>query len=226
MGVAKGRQKTLLKKRNILFDLDGTLTDPMVGITKSVHYALAHFGIEVAALEELTPFIGPPLKGSFQHFYGFSEEDAETALQKYREYFSKTGLFENQVYEGIPSLLKALKEQNFRLYVATSKPTVYATQILEHFQLAKYFDFIGGSLLSGERVEKKDVIDYVLKEKQIDPENAIMVGDRSFDVTAGRAAGLTTIGVLYGYGDRNELTCAGAAYLAETVEDLKTLLLS
>ncbi len=213
------------KKTDILFDLDGTLTDPMIGITKSVRYALAHFGIEVATLEELTPFIGPPLKGSFQKFYGFSEEDAETALQKYREYFSKTGLFENQVYEGIEALLKALKSQNMRLFVATSKPTVYAKQILEHFHLAEYFDFIGGSELSGERVEKKDVIEYVLKEKNIKRENAVMVGDRCFDIAAGKEAGLTAIGVLYGYGDKKELTDASADALAETVEDLKNLLI-
>lgn len=213
------------KKTDILFDLDGTLTDPMIGITKSVRYALTHFDIEVATLEELTPFIGPPLKGSFQKFYGFSEEDAETALQKYREYFSKTGLFENQVYEGIEAMLCALKAHNMRLFVATSKPTVYAKQILEHFHLAEYFDFIGGSELSGERVEKKDVIEYVLKEKNIEPENAIMVGDRCFDVAAGKEAGLATIGVLYGYGDVKELTDAGADALAETVEDLKNLLI-
>ncbi len=213
------------KKRDILFDLDGTLTDPMIGITKSVRYALAHFGVEVSSLEELTPFIGPPLKGSFQKFYGFSEEDAETALSKYREYFSKTGLFENQVYEGIPALLKALKEQNKHLYVATSKPTVFATQILEHFKLSEYFDFIGGSELSGERVEKKDVIEYVLKEKNIKCENAVMVGDRCFDITAGKESGLAAIGVLYGYGDEKELTDSGADALAETVEDLKNLLI-
>lgn len=211
------------KKTAILFDLDGTLTDPMTGITKSVRYALAYFGIEVATLEELTPFIGPPLKGSFQKFYGFSEEDAETALSKYREYFSKTGLFENQVYEGIPALLKALKAQNKRLYVATSKPTVFATQILEHFNLAEYFDFIGGSELSGERVEKSDVIDFVLRENNIAKETAVMIGDRCFDVDAGKEAGLTTIGVLYGYGDKEELK--DATYIAETVEELKKLLI-
>lgn len=210
-------------KRNILFDLDGTLTDPMIGITKSVRYALSHFGIEVPSLEELTPFIGPPLKGSFQKFYGFSEKDAETALAKYREYFSKTGLFENQVYEGIPSLLKELKSQGAVLYLATSKPTIYATQILEHFNLLAYFDFIGGSELSGERVEKADVIDYVLTENNLSRDSAIMVGDRCFDVVAGTEAGLATIGVLYGYGDIEELK--DATYLAETVEDLKKLLL-
>lgn len=210
-------------KRNILFDLDGTLTDPMIGITKSVRYALSHFGIDVPTLEQLTPFIGPPLKGSFQKFYGFSEADAETALAKYREYFSKTGLYENEVYDGIPSLLKELKSRGAALYLATSKPTIYATQILEHFNLSVYFDFIGGSELSGERVEKSDVIDFVLRENNIAKETAVMVGDRCFDVNAGKEAGLTTIGVLYGYGDKEELK--DATYIAETVEELKNLLI-
>lgn len=209
-------------KRNILFDLDGTLTDPMIGITTSVRYALSHFGIDVPTLEQLTPFIGPPLKGSFQKFYGFSEADAETALAKYREYFSKTGLYENEVYDGIPSLLKELKSQGVALYLATSKPTIYATQILEHFNLSVYFDFIGGSELSGERVEKSDVIDFVLRENNIAKETAVMVGDRCFDVNAGKEAGLTTIGVLYGYGDKEELK--DATYIAETVEELKKIL--
>ncbi len=213
------------KKRNILFDLDGTLTDPMLGITKSVRYALHAFDIHVESLESLTPFIGPPLKGSFQKFYDMSEEDAERALQKYREYFSKTGIFENQVYSGIPAMLSALKAEGFRLFLATSKPEIYANQILEHFNLSTYFDFVGGSLLSGERVEKTDVITYVLKENQIEKETAVMVGDRSFDVAAGRELGLTTIGVLYGYGDESELTEAGADILAASVAELTELLL-
>ena len=213
------------KKRTILFDLDGTLTDPMLGITKSVRYALSHFGIVVSSLEKLTPFIGPPLKGSFEKFYGFSEKDAEVALQKYREYFAETGIFENKVYEGIPDLLSGLKRQNKRLFLATSKPTVYAKKILEHFALAEYFDFVGGSLLSGERVEKLDVIHYVIAENNLDKNDAVMVGDRCFDIAAGKEAGLSTIGVLYGYGDKKELTDSGADVLCETVYDLEKLLL-
>ncbi len=211
-------------KRNILFDLDGTLTDPMLGITKSVRYALAHFGISVATLQELTPFIGPPLKGSFQKFYGFSEAEAELALQKYREYFAETGMFENEVYEGIPALLSLLKQQNKHLFVATSKPEIYAKKILDHFHLSEYFTFVGGSLLSGERVEKTDVIHYVLSENSIDKNDAIMVGDRCFDITAAKAAGLSSIGVLYGYGDYKELADAGADVLCNTVEELKNIL--
>lgn len=213
------------KKRDILFDLDGTLTDPMLGITKSVRYALEHFGIEVPSLEVLIPFIGPPFKASFQKYYGFSPEKADAAILKSREYFSETGMYENQVYDGIPEMLAQLKQQNNRLYLATSKPEPFAIKILEYFGLSQYFDFVGGALLSGERVEKLDVIEYVLTQNKIERENAIMVGDRCFDVAAGREAGLLTIGVLYGYGDEKELTDAGAHMIAKTVEELKSFLI-
>ncbi|MGN1060066.1 MAG: HAD-IA family hydrolase [Clostridia bacterium] len=198
----------------------------MVGITKSVQYALRSFGILENSLEKLTQFIGLPLTDSFREFYGFSEAQALEALQQYRAYFSKTGIFENQVYEGIPALLAALKAQNRRVYLATSKPTVYAQRILEHFHLIGYVDFTGGSELSGERVEKQDVIEYVLQENGIQRENAVMVGDRKFDIEGGRAAGISTIGVLYGYGSREELTDAGADRLAATVPALSELLLT
>ena len=213
------------KIRNILFDLDGTLTDPMIGITKSVRHALNYFGIEVESLEELIPFIGPPLKKSFENFYGLSEADADKAVEVYREYFSVTGLFENKVYEGIPELLAALKAENKRLFVATSKPTVFAKQILEHFGLAPYFEDICGSFLSGERVEKIDVIRHVLDEHKLSPEETVMVGDRRFDVDSAKALGLLTIGVLYGYGSREEIEKAAPDKIATTVSDLQALLL-
>lgn len=213
------------KMTEILFDLDGTLTDPMEGITKSVRYALNRFGIEAESLNRLIPFIGPPLKSSFQKFYGFSEENAEKAVEIYREYFSVTGIFENRVYEGIPALLAALKAQNKRIFLATSKPTVFAKQILEHFKLTNYFDDICGSLLSGERVEKTDVIEFAIKENQIQRESAVMIGDRCFDIDGGKAAGLKTIGVLYGYGDEEEIKKADPDKIALSVSDLSALLL-
>ncbi len=213
------------KIQNLLFDLDGTLTDPMIGITKSVRYALNHFGIEVKTLEELIPFIGPPLKKSFENFYGFTESDAEKAVEIYREYFSTTGLFENKVYEGIPALLASLKAENKRLFVATSKPTVFAKQILEHFSLSEYFEDICGSFLSGERVEKEDVIRHVLTEYHLEPKDAVMVGDRRFDIDSGKALGLKTVGVLYGYGSEEEIKKAAPDKIANTVCDLSALLL-
>ena len=216
--------QNLQTKTDILFDLDGTLTDPMVGITKSVQYALRFFGIQENSLEKLTPFIGPPLKGSFQRFYGFSEEQAEEALKKYREYFSEMGILENKVYEGIPALLENLKLAGKRVHLATSKPEIYATRILKHFDLMSYFDFVGGSLLDGGRVEKPEVIRYVLEEQGIEKEKAVMIGDRRFDIEGGRANGIFTVGVLYGYGSREELTEAGADVLAMTVSELQEIL--
>lgn len=212
------------KKTDILFDLDGTLTDPMQGITKSVRYALRHFGIEPESLESLTKFIGPPLKGSFEEFYGFSEDKAELALAKYREYFSVTGIFENEVYPGIAQMLKTLQEKGKHLYLASSKPLVFAERILKHFDLDRYFDYVGGSMLDGRRVEKQEVIEHVLQEKGIVPQNAVMVGDRRFDIEGAHASNLAAIGVLYGYGDREELTAAGADALAADVAELSQML--
>ena len=142
-------------KQYLLFDLDGTLTDPMVGITSSVQYALEKFGIHVRYLKELIPFIGPPLAESFQKFYGFSKEDAEKAIQYYREYYAPKGIFENEVYEGIPEMLAHLTEAGFTLLVATSKPTVFARKVLKHFGMEDYFSFVGGSELDGSRTKRQ-----------------------------------------------------------------------
>lgn len=214
-----------MKKDYIIFDLDGTLTDPMVGITKSVQYALRSYGIEVDDLETLCPFIGPPLKDSFMKYYGFSPEQASEAIGRYREYFTDTGLYENVEYSGIQELLSELKAHGKHLFVATSKPEVFAKQILEYFQLSEYFDFIGGASMDEVRVRKGDVIKYVLYENPlIEPSEAIMVGDREHDVLGAKEAGIESIGVLYGYGDREELELAGADYVAATIEELAELI--
>ncbi len=212
------------KKRNILFDLDGTLTDPKEGITKSVCYALERFGIQVENPDSLVPFIGPPLKKSFEEFYGFSSDEADRAISFYREYFAEYGLFENAVYEGIPALLSALKNQGKRIFLATSKPTIYAGQILEHFELSSFFDGVCGSELSGERVEKTEVIAHTLKTFEIAPETAVMIGDRRFDIESGNALGLSTIGVLYGHGSQKEIETAKPDVIAETVKDVEKIL--
>lgn len=214
-----------MNKDYILFDLDGTLTDPMEGITKSVQYALRAYGIEVTELKALCPFIGPPLKDSFMDLYGFTPVQALEAIKKYREYFSVTGLYQNKEYEGIKELLGQLKAEGKHLLVATSKPEVFARQILEHFHMTEYFEFIGGASLDETRVRKGDVIKYVLEKNQItETKRAIMVGDREHDVMGAREAGLDCIGVLYGYGDRKELEQAGAKYVVDTVEELIGLL--
>jgi len=209
----------------ILFDLDGTLTDPQEGITKSVAYALRHYGIEPPPLEELFPFIGPPLADSFMEFYGFDKEKAAEAVWVYREYFMVTGKYENLVYEGIEGLLQSLSAAGVKLAVATSKPEVLAIDILEHFGLAKYFDIIRGSMMDGTRVKKHEVIRAVLDEFQPqDMSEIIMIGDRKFDVEGAREFGMDCIGVLFGYGSREELEEAGAKHIAEDVASLHELL--
>lgn len=205
----------------ILFDLDGTLTDPGEGITNSVAYALEKWNIHVENRTELYPFIGPPLKDSFMDFYSFSEEQAEQAVACYREYFQNRGIFENVVYEGVEEMLKTLKASGRKIILATSKPEEFAVRILEHFHLAAYFDFIGGASMDGTRVKKTDVISYALKEGKVtDLSGAVMIGDRKHDILGAVQAGLDSIGVLYGYGDEAELREAGALYLAERVEDI------
>lgn len=219
------------QKTHILFDLDGTLTDPKEGITKSVRYALGHFGIQVDDLDSLCPFIGPPLTDSYKKYFGFSDEQAWQGVLVYREYFSRQGWYENKEYPGIREMLKALKAAGKILLVATSKPEEFAVRILEHFKLAEYFDFIGGADMEETRSRKGDVIRYVLEEcglgcGQEAASKAVMVGDREHDVLGARECGLTCIGVLYGYGSRKELEDCKAAHVAGTIKDLEALLLS
>lgn len=216
-----------MKKEHLLFDLDGTLTDPKVGITKSVSHALSSFGIQVEDLDVLCRFIGPPLRDSFMEFYGFSEEQAAKAQAVYREYFSDRGIFENRVYDGMEEALKELKAQGRKLYVASSKPEEFVRKILMHFRLDSYFTYMGGSDFEGVRADKAAVIRYVLEENRIfDLSGAVMIGDRKHDVLGARETGLLSVGVLYGYGDAGELSGAGANYLAESVPELCRLLKS
>ncbi len=196
----------------------------MVGITSSVQYALEKFGVRVRYLKELIPFIGPPLAESFQKFYGFSKEDAERAIQYYREYYAPKGIFENEVYEGISEMLAHLTEAGFTLLVATSKPTVFAKKVLKHFGMEEYFSFVGGSELDGSRTKKAEVISYILKICGIRAKEAIMIGDRRHDIEGGKACGLESVGVLYGYGTEQELTEAGADHIIRTVAELEDYL--
>ena len=201
---------------NILFDLDGTLTDPAIGITNSVMYALKKFGIEVADRRELFKFIGPPLEDSFIDYYGLSPKEASAAVGYYREYFREKGIFQNQVYPDIEELLKALADANKTLLVATSKPQVFAVKILKHFALSDYFTFVAGSELNGTRVIKAEVIEYALLKGNIsDKPRTIMVGDRKHDVVGAKKVGIKSIGVSFGYGGRAELELAGADYIVD-----------
>ena len=207
--------------RYCLFDLDGTLTDPGIGITNSVMYALDKFGIHVSDRAELLSFIGPPLGESFRRQFGFSEEQAQKAVEYYREYFRPKGIFENSVYEGIPELLKKLRERNITVALATSKPYEFAVRILEHFELKQYFDYIGGATMDGRISKKADVIAHLLDEfGNVDKAEVLMIGDRAQDVEGARANGLHSAGVLWGYGSAEELQGAGADYLAAKPEEL------
>lgn len=215
-----------MRWRYLLFDLDGTLTDPMLGITRSVQYALHRFGIEVDDLHTLCRFIGPPLKESFRDFYGMDDEQAAQAVAYTREYFAPRGIFENSLYEGIPELLTELQTAGGVLAMATSKPEPFARQIAEHLHLADRFTLIGGTTMDGTRTAKRDVVRYVLDTLGVEePSAAVMIGDRRYDIEGAAAEGIASIGVLWGYGSREELTGAGAGQIAETIPELRALLL-
>ena len=212
--------------KHILFDLDGTLTDPALGITNSIMYALRKQGIAPPDRRRLYCCIGPPLMDAFMEMWGFSREKAAQALSDYREYFSKNGLYQNEVYAGIPELLKALTQNGSKLYLATSKPEIFAKKILTHFDLAQYFTFIAGNTLSEGRPKKYDVIKYLMEQcPEITPQNSVMIGDRKYDVAGAHEAGICCIGVLFGYGSYEELQEAGAENIAQTVPALTSLLL-
>ncbi len=208
----------------ILFDLDGTLTDSSPGIINSIVYALKKYNIVIEDTAQLRKFLGPPLHESFRDFYGFDEEKSMEAVSYYREYFSTKGLLENQVYNGIPDLLKTLNDKGKKLILATSKPQEFTNRIMEHFDLAKYFEFIAGSNMDGTRSKKAEVIEYALNKCQItDKSKVVMIGDRMHDIIGAKAVGIDSIGVEYGYGDYDELHNVGATLIIKTVDALKIL---
>lgn len=213
--------------QSILFDLDGTLTDAAPGITNSVKYALSKFGIDETDDNKLRKFLGPPLISSFMEFYGFSKEKAQKAVEYYREYFVPHGIFENEVYSGIPKLLQKLKADGKTLIIATSKPGTFAVQIAEHFEIDSYFDLIAGSNLDNTRSKKAQVIEYALETLGIlDRAHAVMIGDREHDIKGAKKTGLRSIGVLYGYASPGELENAGADFTANSPEELYTIISS
>ncbi|HEX3022629.1 MAG TPA: HAD hydrolase-like protein [Lachnospiraceae bacterium] len=210
----------------VLFDLDGTLTDPKEGITKSFQYALAHYGIDEPDLDKLEVVIGPPLRDSFIEFYGFTKEKAPEAEIVYRERFSTIGLYENIIYEGIAELLHELCEKGYQLAVASSKPTVFVDQILEHFEIKQYFHHVIGSNFDGTRSDKAEVVnDAIAGFKDVDWNDIVMVGDRKFDVIGAHERGIKAIGVSYGYGGVEELTQIGADFIVGSIKELRDILL-
>jgi phosphoglycolate phosphatase len=203
----------------IYFDLDGTLTNPKPGITRSIQYALEELGQAVPSEDELTWCIGPPLHASLKKLVG-SDERADQALALYRERFADVGLFENETYRGIEETLSTLAATGRRMFVATSKPAVYAERIVDHFGLRRYFERVYGSELDGTRVDKGELLRYALETAKVDPAQAIMIGDRSHDIVGARSNGMTAIGVLYGYGSEDELKKAGAHHICATHPNL------
>jgi phosphoglycolate phosphatase len=201
------------------FDLDGTLTDPKPGITRCIQYALERLGFPVPSQDDLVCCIGPPLHASMKKFVG-TDELAHRAVELYRERFRDVGLFENEAYAGIEETLAKVAVGGRRLFVATSKPKVYADRIVEHFGLGGLFEHVFGSELDGTRTDKADLLAYALSAAKVDPARAIMIGDRSHDVVGARKNGMKAIGVLYGYGSLAELTDAGADHLCAAHPDL------
>lgn len=214
-----------------LFDLDGTLTDPKEGITKSVQYALRHFGIEEPDLGKLEPFIGPPLIDSFMEFYGFSKEQARKAVDVYRERFAPIGVLENMLIPGTEQMLCHAGEKGIHMAVASSKPLCFVNQILEHFGISQYFEVVIGSELDGSGCAKEEVVEKALNSLGVNSMEkgerhccCAMIGDRKFDIQGAKAHGLTGIGVRFGYAAAGELEEAGAEYIVETMAELEELL--
>ena len=207
--------------KHLLFDLDGTLTDSAEGIYNSIRYGLDKAGVPVPEPAILQKFLGPPLYESYQKYCGMSPEHSMQAVGYYREYFSEKGLFENAVIPGIGELLAGLRRGGFHLHLATAKPEVYALPILRHFGLYDYFEFFGAATLTKERSHKDEVIRYVLENAGItDKRECIMIGDRDNDILGAKTCGIASIGVLFGYGSREELVGAGADYIAQTPADI------
>lgn len=206
------------------FDLDGTLTDPRIGITRCIRYAIEKLKRTPPPEDQLVWCIGPPLLGSFEKILG-ERELAVTALKYYRERFADEGIYENRMYADIPDVLAALSDSGHRLYVATSKPEAYARQIVEHFGIERYFERVFGSELDGTRSDKTDLLSFALCETGVVPQQVTMIGDRSHDMIGARNNALSAVGVLYGYGSENELVAAGADRIAATTGDLLGVLI-
>jgi len=208
----------------LLFDLDGTLTDSTEGIVRCLEYALERMGFDIP--EDTNKFLGPPLYRSFAEFCGMNEEQVNEAVRIFRERYSTVGLFENRVYDGVPEMLKRLRDGGKRIMVATSKPEVYAVRIFDRFGLSQFFEIVGGANINGTRNDKDEVIEYVLEKAGIsDRSSVLMIGDRRQDVIGAHKTGLKCMGILWGFGSIEELTEAGADFIAETPEKAADMLL-
>ena len=215
-----------MKYKNILFDLDGTLTDSKPGIVKGVQYALRCCGIDEPDLEKLTSFVGPPLYKSFMSYLDCSEEDAKEVVECYREYYAETGLYENALYEGIDVLLYNLKEKGYKIILASSKPRIFVKRVLSFFRIMRYFDIVEGSELDGKNTDKAELIAHILEKWNLKAEECVMIGDRMHDIQGAKANGMDSIAVGYGYGTQDELSGAAPTHLFSTIEELKNFFLN
>lgn len=213
-----------MRYKYIFFDLDGTLTDPKEGITKCVQYALEYFGIHENP-DNLTNFIGPPLVDSFMEFYKFPKDKALEAVEKYRERFSKIGIFENRVYDGVEDMLQKLVDTGHILVLATSKPKVFADIVVKKYRIRPYLKMVSGSELDGTRNNKDEVIEYALKKIGCPRERTIMVGDRRQDIIGAKKCGIASCGVRFGYAEPGELEAAGADFIVDDMGGLLNLLM-
>ena len=212
----------------LLFDFDGTLFDTGPGVIRCVQYALEHLGIYETDERKLRKFMGPPLYDMFRELYGFDDALAHEAVRLYRERYQPTGIWECSPYPGMPELLSDLREAGYLLAVATGKPTPSALRILEHYRMDALFDFICGSEFDGTRSKKSEVVAAVLDRFSMTdcPEQALMIGDRKYDVLGAGEVNVPCLGVRYGYGESGELEAAGAFRIVNTISDLKAYLLS
>jgi len=209
----------------IFFDLDGTIVNSEPGIVNAVTYSLNKFGIINPEYSTVRKFIGPPLRDSYMNYYGLTKEQADQGVVYYREYYSVKGIFEADVYSGIEDLLKYLKNNDYSIILATSKPDEFAKKVLEHFGLLKYFDFIGAATMSEARTTKSEVLQYILEENNItDNSSILMIGDRKFDILGAKEFNIDSVGVLYGFGDRLEFEETGATYIVDNPMDVVAIL--
>ena len=210
---------------NILFDLDGTLTDPKVGITRCIQFSLEHFGVRVPPADQLTWCIGPPLRESFSQLLDTTDDSVlDQALLNYRKRFSEAGLFENVIYPEVSHSLQKIKDSGFQVFLATSKPTVFAKQILDHFNLSRFFHTIYGSELNGYLSDKGELIAHILKSENLDPKVSLIVGDRVYDIVGGKTNGIMTAGVSYGYGSKKEIASSKPDIIFDAFSDVLSFL--
>lgn len=208
----------------VLLDLDGTVADSARGVINSVIYSLEKCGVTPPERESLYRFIGPPLHDSFADMFGFSPSECDRAVEYYREYYRDRGIYEVSVYEGIVELIESLREKGKLIMLATSKPEPFAERILAHVGIDKLFDVIAGATFDGTRSVKEDVLRYALERGGVFPSReCVLIGDTKYDIIGARAVGIDSIGVLHGYGSREEMEAAGATYIVDTARDVMAL---